>query len=130
MLNSKNVSRDGSSDVCSSDLLKNITDWVGKSGYLFNALRHTAVSYTHLDVYKRQALNPPARTTILIITLSPVKYIDNYSVNNSLFSEHKAVHTTMPVSYTHLDVYKRQGDFKRNSLFEYCGDLISRVLSQ
>ena len=44
-----------------------------------------AVSYTHLDVYKRQVLIKG----VIIIDRVVVKFIT-------------------PVSYTHLDVYKRQ----------------------
>ena len=47
----------------------------------------TAVSYTHLDVYKRQPLSQQTPTI---------------SWANALLI------TTAPVSYTHLDVYKRQ----------------------
>ena len=46
----------------------------------------TAVSYTHLDVYKRQTLE----------ALRPPKTNQN------------GIHYVKPVSYTHLDVYKRQ----------------------
>ena len=41
------------------------------------------VSYTHLDVYKRQALSGSQSAVVLVDDLDPV-------------------------SYTHLDVYKRQ----------------------
>ena len=47
-----------------------------------------AVSYTHLDVYKRQALNYPTEVADVLQTAMN----DSYE----------------PVSYTHLDVYKRQ----------------------
>ncbi|WP_459448204.1 hypothetical protein [Erwinia amylovora] len=56
---------------------------------------HKPVSYTHLDVYKRQGLRlPPA-----MADGSDDKRCQFCSV--PIFS-HK------PVSYTHLDVYKRQ----------------------
>ena len=48
--------------------------------YCFSLNHSTAVSYTHLDVYKRQAL---------------------YGLKESP--------RAWSVSYTHLDVYKRQG---------------------
>ena len=51
--------------------------------------RASAVSYTHLDVYKRQAMNCEA-----------------YSRRDMGFSAVCVGY--MPVSYTHLDVYKRQ----------------------
>ena len=49
-----------------------------------------AVSYTHLDVYKRQPLT------------SIVNYVDLLKRENLQGA----------VSYTHLDVYKRQGIYK------------------
>ena len=55
----------------------------------------TAVSYTHLDVYKRQGQVVPA--------------INIYGLCRSLGIEHVCeVDAFDPVSYTHLDVYKRQ----------------------
>ena len=69
-----------------------------------------AVSYTHLDVYKRQA---------------PVRAAAGCAVLPDLFAERPfsaplaagflfrvvccRAHRHYPVSYTHLDVYKRQG---------------------
>ena len=65
-----------------------------------------AVSYTHLDVYKRQLLVLIA----IVSTLSP-----NFFTINNLFNilQQTSVNAIMavgmtPVSYTHLDVYKRQ----------------------
>ena len=46
-----------------------------------------AVSYTHLDVYKRQSLHSAKKEMKQSITLTII---------------------IIPVSYTHLDVYKRQ----------------------
>ena len=55
-----------------------------------------SVSYTHLDVYKRQVYN----------------YVEeNYSVDASLFEHYGSYFLASnndAVSYTHLDVYKRQ----------------------
>ena len=51
-----------------------------------------SVSYTHLDVYKRQKYNVPFHFIFKLLLLSETeteRYIDS-------------------VSYTHLDVYKRQ----------------------
>ena len=65
----------------------------------------TSVSYTHLDVYKRQPvneLNPcvmPKLTQIHDLFVG-VGELEDLSPIADL--------TTMPVSYTHLDVYKRQ----------------------
>ena len=50
----------------------------------------SAVSYTHLDVYKRQPSGRPADYTFAVF----------------MFSAYASSHS--PVSYTHLDVYKRQ----------------------
>ena len=47
------------------------------------------VSYTHLDVYKRQELLQSLDNTIVSMKVTLSYYIE-------------------PVSYTHLDVYKRQ----------------------
>ena len=60
----------------------------------------TPVSYTHLDVYKRQAF---AFSTILRA----------YSLNSGFSASPKqtafaAMTCSSAVSYTHLDVYKRQ----------------------
>ena len=57
------------------------------------------VSYTHLDVYKRQ---PPFRHT----------HFDGKQVvvHNRLDDCHE-VFSYNPVSYTHLDVYKRQPEY-------------------
>ena len=56
----------------------------------------TPVSYTHLDVYKRQVYDIPMAIN---------KATADFMLNSSLMSDtydHEAV------SYTHLDVYKRQ----------------------
>ena len=57
------------------------------------AERVEAVSYTHLDVYKRQFIDIQHRNQIVVLedeaNLSPTE-------------------DGKPVSYTHLDVYKRQ----------------------
>ena len=72
------------------------------------------VSYTHLDVYKRQSMfhkemevlygdgkkKPCSRQGLILIVL-PSKH------EEKSFSE-KCL-SVYPVSYTHLDVYKRQG---------------------
>ena len=59
-----------------------------------------SVSYTHLDVYKRQLQQlmdeNPAKTE---------EYLDLFvDIQMSIFAKT----CPMPVSYTHLDVYKRQ----------------------
>ena len=59
--------------------------------------RYPSVSYTHLDVYKRQASagGEPARVQQ---SISHTHCRDGFSYS----------HTLCAVSYTHLDVYKRQ----------------------
>ena len=73
-----------------------------------------AVSYTHLDVYKRQELN---HELIKFFSLGITKsnstflYFDNEISYTHLYSLHFSTAFSMsisPVSYTHLDVYKRQ----------------------
>ena len=63
----------------------------------------TAVSYTHLDVYKRQVLYyedivtySDNRSELIEVIARPVPCFEN------------GERLVMPVSYTHLDVYKRQ----------------------
>ena len=68
-----------------------------------------AVSYTHLDVYKRQ-----------FETFAPEKVLYEFGFGLSYtnfkietekanYSEGKTEFNVKAVSYTHLDVYKRQG---------------------
>ena len=59
-------------------------------------LSATAVSYTHLDVYKRQGFQ--------VWSLSSLRKMTEEGVT---FASH--IDGSRPVSYTHLDVYKRQG---------------------
>ena len=63
----------------------------------------TAVSYTHLDVYKRQ----PA---LLVLAVFYGIYFAKV-----LAQKHRGIRTR-PVSYTHLDVYKRQGIYQKAHL--------------
>ena len=74
-----------------------------------------AVSYTHLDVYKRQVLGT-AVTTSLVITTGYVmskktlpfrRAIMMFFVITMYFNG-GLIPTYLAVSYTHLDVYKRQ----------------------
>ena len=58
----------------------------------------TAVSYTHLDVYKRQALERERKIQKAALAIKK-----KYGKNAIL----KAMNLEA-VSYTHLDVYKRQ----------------------
>ena len=73
--------------------------------------RMTAVSYTHLDVYKRQiqrGVKFPCdalfRDGRLIAWLCPCREQANLLVRDGV----ELAADVYPVSYTHLDVYKRQ----------------------
>ena len=57
---------------------------------------YTSVSYTHLDVYKRQGVS----TYDLMDTITADMVKVNLLAIGAVF--------LIPVSYTHLDVYKRQ----------------------
>ena len=72
------------------------------------------VSYTHLDVYKRQTddnskfLNEP--DIVKITKLGRLRWAGHVIRMGENEMPRKAL--TEPVSYTHLDVYKRQGLYK------------------
>ena len=84
------------------------------------------VSYTHLDVYKRQAINGVGTTyyrrkiscgsnsawsTVVSYTTdycTPSSTASDFYIKNVQFVGTLNPDTTNPVSYTHLDVYKRQ----------------------
>ena len=79
-----------------------------------------AVSYTHLDVYKRQLLESPMTVAIMLIIGGVILiYIDKWFLQPVIHSETNITlknsfviglwqTIAMAVSYTHLDVYKRQ----------------------
>ena len=63
-----------------------------------------SVSYTHLDVYKRQLLE------CLVMNADPEHDADCYEFDLKTVEEYRKKMLSAPaVSYTHLDVYKRQG---------------------
>ena len=68
-------------------------------------IRINPVSYTHLDVYKRQE---QGYTFAVVLDLS--KYFDtlNHEILINLLRKNVKDERVVPVSYTHLDVYKRQ----------------------
>ena len=78
---------------------------------MFGILGHTLdfqteylpVSYTHLDVYKRQLLNHPELKNEIVINRAEVMGV--MGMYNEALEQLERVD---PVSYTHLDVYKRQ----------------------
>ena len=66
------------------------------------------VSYTHLDVYKRQvsAISPRIPANCLICWLEP--RAPESAIMKMLLYLSSPVRSAVAVSYTHLDVYKRQ----------------------
>ena len=84
-----------------------------------------SVSYTHLDVYKRQVLDIPYRkkeqhlATSAALFYSCLLYTSDYTAaiiaaaldadSLEIWTDVDGFMTADPVSYTHLDVYKRQG---------------------
>ena len=74
------------------------------------------VSYTHLDVYKRQAyssggerlflLGQPMKMAAVMMAIIPIKCA--YPFFQKYFDKGVMVGSIKAVSYTHLDVYKRQ----------------------
>ena len=67
-----------------------------------------AVSYTHLDVYKRQEeYHEAGRYIREDLKLFPNE-LGKEHFNNFKYSNKQIEYISVPVSYTHLDVYKRQ----------------------
>ena len=89
-----------------------------------------AVSYTHLDVYKRQAYSRPVSqrnkqffNPFLLIATDIQTVIGNrhqqrLSKHLRMLQDrcHQGLRGHMPVSYTHLDVYKRQDQGQRAAM--------------
>ena len=79
----------------------------------FNYMRGThsanAVSYTHLDVYKRQVSKNTALRTLecYINQLTALDVSQNIALTE-LYCYRNQLTALDAVSYTHLDVYKRQ----------------------
>ena len=68
-----------------------------------------AVSYTHLDVYKRQPLNNI--TDFESNHLAAIEFFDEdfpWRFSTGAVQNNRLIPWVTPVSYTHLDVYKRQ----------------------
>ena len=76
------------------------------------ALLTGSVSYTHLDVYKRQVIGDVKRgdigSTSAAYATGHLGRVQIGSKSYSTFDEDFATVNPYPVSYTHLDVYKRQ----------------------
>ena len=77
--------------------------------------RARPVSYTHLDVYKRQAecfrravsFGVPLDAALRAATINPAQAVGLFDELGSITAGKRA--DILAVSYTHLDVYKRQG---------------------
>ena len=79
------------------------------------------VSYTHLDVYKRQSQTSNSRFSKLLLlyyskSAGPSELLAGCLRGLLLSSASSEATSTIvgsfpPVSYTHLDVYKRQGEY-------------------
>ena len=69
----------------------------------------TAVSYTHLDVYKRQLMIPTTAGTGSEATPNAIVAVPEQELKVGIVSDAMIADNVLPVSYTHLDVYKRQG---------------------
>ena len=66
------------------------------TGLVGEIIVSVTVSYTHLDVYKRQAVDRAGHQALEVGDVV------------ELFDQIAPLHGLVPVSYTHLDVYKRQ----------------------
>ena len=82
-----------------------------------------AVSYTHLDVYKRQdyTYETWGHTSTLSFPKTNSTIVSKYNTDGKLL---EIVYSDSPVSYTHLDVYKRQiidsHPFLRDFKLKFC----------
>ena len=70
---------------------------------MISTIRHIPVSYTHLDVYKRQVESDKEHPFIVKTKQLTVEATGTAFNVNAYAPDHVAA-----VSYTHLDVYKRQ----------------------
>ena len=69
--------------------------------------RHRPVSYTHLDVYKRQE-NDRLLVPVRAIFESLGAEVSWDEAEEQVTATKDSTTVQLPVSYTHLDVYKRQ----------------------
>ena len=83
------------------------------------------VSYTHLDVYKRQV---PGMVGVIVILACDCIYIYSALKKAEKRDEHFTPGGNIPVSYTHLDVYKRQYCYSRFGLFRVRSPLLAESL--
>ena len=89
---------------------------ISYSGFSYPLLQYVPVSYTHLDVYKRQEQDRPLPQSVEKLTsfvnlliLGSFFSCERWHSNNSFLDiQTGLLHGISAVSYTHLDVYKRQ----------------------
>ena len=77
------------------------------------------VSYTHLDVYKRQAITYAAQKANMStynVSSFPKKMSAFEQFFKGMDEDQISTRIIKPVSYTHLDVYKRQDQMLRHIL--------------
>ena len=72
------------------------------NGVVYNEMKGASVSYTHLDVYKRQVYDELYKHPEIKHVLTSHEQGASHAADGYARSTGKAV------SYTHLDVYKRQ----------------------
>ena len=65
------------------------------------------VSYTHLDVYKRQGKHCTSHRRDSHSFIFHTHFLNDFG-NEFVYHTVTATRAVVPVSYTHLDVYKRQ----------------------
>ena len=75
---------------------------------IFKHNRIWPVSYTHLDVYKRQALNVDTYHGMVRLVRIVLAITLGFEAAGAIISFFVFRKDYSPVSYTHLDVYKRQ----------------------
>ena len=80
-----------------------MTHWFRRTQLPMSSLR--AVSYTHLDVYKRQVLS---LISDMLKAIAEYAKHDRAEFVRVVQKAQSSQQTTEAVSYTHLDVYKRQ----------------------
>ena len=86
--------------------LEDLEHRVSEHSAATESLKKTPVSYTHLDVYKRQNMSTILWFTALFYLAIRLKDWNRPKRNMPPPRFRRAVF--LPVSYTHLDVYKRQ----------------------
>ena len=95
-----------STDIEYYGKLQELSDMAGTDFFRTHRAYLVPVSYTHLDVYKRQAF----LSSLLQLSPKRVVYISCNPVTQARDLKSLTSHgyRVEPVSYTHLDVYKRQ----------------------